>query len=257
MTAVFAAPVFAGWEWAAAGVAVFLAAAVRGFAGFGFSALTVASLSLLAAPAMVVPMVFAMEIAASCWMLPSVWRRADFRWVALVFCGIAVGSPLGLTLLSRLPADVLRSALYGALLCVSVLALFQQRGRLRRWRAPAPVVGLLAGVGNGMAAIAGAISVLFLLAERENDPARIRASLVCLFLATDIYALCWGGAMGVAGAAHFWTALLLLPALFAGVTIGGRFFQRSTPEKYRLFALGLIFAVAAGGLLRQLAGVFT
>ena len=37
----------ADWEWAVAGGFVFIAAVVRGFAGFGFSALSVVTLSFL------------------------------------------------------------------------------------------------------------------------------------------------------------------------------------------------------------------
>ena len=45
---------------------------VRGFSGFGFSALTVAGISLFMAPAAVVPAVLVLEILASI----SVWRSA-------------------------------------------------------------------------------------------------------------------------------------------------------------------------------------
>ena len=44
--------------------AVFFAAIVRGFAGFGFSSLTVASLFFVLPPAVVVPLVLMLEVAA-------------------------------------------------------------------------------------------------------------------------------------------------------------------------------------------------
>ncbi|RYF80996.1 MAG: sulfite exporter TauE/SafE family protein, partial [Comamonadaceae bacterium] len=44
---------------------VFAAGVVRGFAGFGFSAIAVAGLSLIVSPAQVVPAIFALEILAS------------------------------------------------------------------------------------------------------------------------------------------------------------------------------------------------
>ena len=63
----FAAPMelelsAAAWIFLAA--AVFFAAIVRGFAGFGFSALTVASLVFVLPPAVVVPLVLMLEVAA-------------------------------------------------------------------------------------------------------------------------------------------------------------------------------------------------
>ncbi len=53
---------------------VFAAGIVRGFAGFGFSAITVAGMSLVVSPALVVPAIFMLEILAS--PRPAARRRA-------------------------------------------------------------------------------------------------------------------------------------------------------------------------------------
>lgn len=244
--------IFSAWEFAAAALAVFGAAVVRGFAGFGFSALTVTLLTMMAKPAMVVPMVFMLEIAASLWMLPSLWRRIDFRWVMFVGIGLAFGSPVGVFMLANVPAEVSRPVIYVVLAMVSTVALLQHSGKMAKWRAPPVVAGLVAGVGNGMAAIGGVICALFLLADQSREPARIRASLAGMFLMTDIYALLWGGALGVAGAAHLKSAALLLPALFLGIVIGTKLFGKSNPQKYRTIALAVILIAAASAMLRQL-----
>ena len=82
----------AAWIFLAA--AVFFAAIVRGFVGFGFSALTVASLVFVLPPAVVVPLVLMLEVAASIQMLPGAWRHADFQWLLPTAAGVAVGSAL-------------------------------------------------------------------------------------------------------------------------------------------------------------------
>ena len=233
--------------------AVFGAAIVRGFAGFGFSALTVTILTLMAKPSAVVPMIFMLEIAASLWMIPSLWRRIDFRWIVYVGIGLAFGSPLGVYILAHLPAELSRRFIYGALALISIVALLQHSGKMPKWRAPKVITGLLAGIGNGMAAIGGVICALFLLADKDRQPARIRASLAGMFLLTDIYALLWGSALGVAGAAHLQSAALLLPALFGGIVIGARMFGKSDPQRYRAVALAVIFVAACGAMIRQLA----
>jgi hypothetical protein len=53
---------------------VLLAGIVRGFAGFGFSALTWRGCRC-SSPAQVVPAVFVLEVVASLTLLPSVWAR--------------------------------------------------------------------------------------------------------------------------------------------------------------------------------------
>jgi uncharacterized membrane protein YfcA len=63
---------------AAAIVIVFLVAIVRGYSGFGFSLLAITALSLLYAPAITIPSVFLLEIAAGIHLLPGLWR--DIHW---------------------------------------------------------------------------------------------------------------------------------------------------------------------------------
>lgn len=60
---------------------VFAAGIVRGFAGFGFSALCVAGLSLFLPPAQVVPPVFMLEVLASVTLLRGALRDVDWRWL--------------------------------------------------------------------------------------------------------------------------------------------------------------------------------
>jgi uncharacterized protein len=71
---------------------VFLAAIVRGYSGFGFSLLAITAVSLLYAPAMIIPSVFLLEIAASIHLLPGLWH--DIYWRSLV--PLVIGTPLGL-----------------------------------------------------------------------------------------------------------------------------------------------------------------
>ncbi|HEY8708579.1 MAG TPA: sulfite exporter TauE/SafE family protein, partial [Burkholderiaceae bacterium] len=60
---------------------VFGAGVVRGFAGFGFSALSVAGLALLVSPARVVPAIFMLEVLASLSLLRSAARDIDWHWL--------------------------------------------------------------------------------------------------------------------------------------------------------------------------------
>jgi uncharacterized protein len=74
---------------------VFLAAIVRGYSGFGFSLLAITSLSLVFAPAQVIPAIFMLEIAASLHMLPSIWRDVHWRSLGFLLTGTIIGTPVG------------------------------------------------------------------------------------------------------------------------------------------------------------------
>ena len=62
---------------------VFAAGIVRGFAGFGFSAITVAGMSLVVSPALVVPAIFMLEVLASLSQLRGIARDIDMALAEL------------------------------------------------------------------------------------------------------------------------------------------------------------------------------
>lgn len=66
---------------------VLLAGVVRGFSGFGFSALSVAGLSLMVSPTKVVPTSLLLEIVASLSLLRQVWSQVDLVWLRALVIG--------------------------------------------------------------------------------------------------------------------------------------------------------------------------
>jgi uncharacterized membrane protein YfcA len=231
---------------------VLLAGIVRGFAGFGFSALAVAGLSVLVPPARVVPTILLLEIAGSLSLLPGALREVDARWLRALVAGNALAIPLGVALLAVLPDAPLRAAI-GAALLVGALAL--RSGWHPRWQPTAPVrlaVGLVSGLFNGLAAIGG-IAVAVLLASTALAPQALRATLIALFLFTDLWSLVVAAAIDASGlAANRLTGLALVhwavwlaPAMFAGIAIGARRFGRHANARLRARMVDLIVLVAA------------
>ena len=189
-----------------------------------------------------------LEIVASVAMFASVRREVDWSWLRPITIGLLIGTPVGVGLLAFLPENITRGLIYGGLLLASAMA---WRGGVRR-RIPNWQVGLLAGLGNGLAAIAGLIAALFFLVS-ERDGARMRASLIALFFVSDLYAIAWGGGFGLLtdGTVFQFAAWFVLP-LFAGIGIGAFVFRRWGAGYYRKAALSLIFLAAIGGVVRWL-----
>lgn len=246
----------APWPVLAAGVAIVLAAGVvRGYAGFGFSAIAVAGLSLMVSPASVVPAIFALEVLASLTLLREALRDADRRWLAALAIGNAVGIPLGVALLAHVPETPLRLVVGALLLGLTAV----QRLGLELRLAPTPAtrlaVGAASGLANGVAAIGG-IVVAVLLGPSQLAPAALRATLILLFLMTDLYALAWAALLPAADArplvdgGTFAWALILAPAMLAGIALGGRAFRGASPEGFRRRVLDLLLVVSALAVLR-------
>lgn len=236
---------------------VFAAGIVRGFAGFGFSALCVAGLSLFMSPAEAVPPIFVLEVLASLTLLRSAWKHVDWNWLSWLVVGNALCIPLGVALLAFVDETPLR-LLIGALLLLAAallrsgwtLALAPTRG-LRLF------TGLVSGLVNGVAAIGG-IAVAVLLSSTALAPAAMRATMILLFLFTDLYALAWAAMLpseagqDLLGARTLQLALWLTPAMLAGIWVGQRTFAGVSPEAFRRQVLNLLMLIAGLSVLRAI-----
>ena len=252
-------PPLGPWLLAFSLCVVFAAGLVRGFAGFGFSAVTVAGMSLVVSPAMVVPALFTLEIMASVSQLRSVARDIDLSWFKWLALGTLLATPLGLVLLAWLPEAQLR-LLIGALLLMAALLL--RSGRHAALAPTAPMkfaAGLASGFINGVAAIGG-IALAVLLSATRMAPAALRATLIALILFSDVVALAGAALIPSSASAtgHLFGsdtlkwALWLAPAMLAGIAVGQRSFRGVSQEKFRSHVLNLLIVLAALSLARAL-----
>ena len=168
-------------------LAILIAAVIRGYSGFGFSALTVTSLSLILPPAEVVPTAFLLEIAASVFMLPMVWRSIDWQKLNWLVLGILAGTPAGLLFLAEVPQDPVRFTISGLVLVACFLLWKNVRIRSEGGRKRLLVVGGFSGLVNGAAGIGGLPIVLFLLSGSIRAEV-LRATIVAFLFCSDIYA---------------------------------------------------------------------
>lgn len=252
------------WPWTLsvtlAGLAVSLGAGVvRGFSGFGYSALTVAGLSLFVSPASVVPAVLGLEVLASLSMMRGAWRDADRGWLGWLLCGNVLCIPLGIVALALLPQAQLRLLVGVALLSGALLV----RAAGSRSIAPGLRLQLGAGVASGLlngVAASGGIAAAMLMAAARLPPVTLRATMVSFLLFAGAYGLAWAAiASASAGAPNQlvnldtlrW-ALLLGPGMLAGIWIGHRSFGSMNPAQYRRFVLNLLIVISTLGVLRAL-----
>lgn len=256
-TEALAPPLPAG-TLAACMLVVLMAGIVRGFSGFGFSALCVAALSLFMPPSTVVPTLLLLEIVASLSLVRGALRHHDRPWLYSLAIGSAITAPLGVAMLAWWPETPIRAAI-GATLLMVALAL--RSGWQPRWSPTAGVrfaVGLISGVFNGLAAIGGVV-VAALLSTSVLPPQAMRATLILLFLFTDLYWLATAAVIGHAdaqGARSLLSlqglalALWLAPAMLIGVAVGSRLFRGISPQRFRELVLNLLMVLAALAVLR-------
>ena len=236
------------------GAAVFMAAAVvisafvRGYSGFGFSAMVITASSLVTNPLNFVTVVMLCEVLMTVQAWRGVGPDVDWRRVWLLLAGAAVGMPLGLWALTSIPEDAARAVISGYVLimCLVLLAGWQLQ---REVRGPG---NFLAGVVSGLANAPGmgGLPVAAFFAAQSMPATVFRATLVAYFPLLDIYSAPLYFYHGMITWDTLWASLMTLPMVFLGNWAGGRHFLNTDPQDFRKFAIGLLATLATLGLLK-------
>lgn len=232
--------------------AAFIAAFVRGLAGFGMAILLVPLLGLMILPveAVIVSNLLGLLIGLS--GLRQTWEAAD-RTSALTIGTLAMlATPVGLALLHA--TDPAWARLLIALVAVMafVLVLLPPHPDGHRPRsAEIAATGLSAGVLTGFAGMPGPPVVPFYL--RQAIPAtQARASMLIVFLATSLASSVAGLAMGMAGLRDGVLALALFGPIWIGNWLGGHAFGRISDRVWRWLVALLLAASGVAALVRLL-----
>ncbi|TXH34230.1 MAG: sulfite exporter TauE/SafE family protein [Rhodospirillaceae bacterium] len=231
------------WQLGISSLAIFGAAIVRGFSGFGFSLLSITAITLFMPQAEVVPSIFLLEIAASLHLIPSIWREIHWRSLLFLMIGCLIGTPLGVSALASVPAAPMTLAMS---LFVTVTAILMLRG-FHLEKTPGPLATTGTGIGsgllNGAFGIGGPPVIIFFFST-PGAAAVGRASVIAYFIGTDSLGLAWDTYHGLVTKQSFLQAALWLVPLLLGVTVGARSFHHVSEAAFRRWVLRLLILLA-------------
>lgn len=231
----------------------FVSGLVRGYAGFGLSAVAITGGSIFIEPVKLVPVLFMLEIIASIHMLRSVYRDVDRSLLLYSLIGCAIGMPIGQELLLYLPENGTRIALYSV---VVLSTLFLHSGVTITFtinRKFGVIIGLIVGVGGGLATIGGLAAMIVLIAA-NYDVIKARATMVVMFFALYVYGLLIGSYNGIVTIDSVKLTGLFLVPIFIGLALGQKQFLLTTKEQFLKYLLIFLTVISTVGLGRVLVG---
>lgn len=231
-------------------LAVLGAAFVRGYSGFGYSAMVIAASSLVTNPLNFVAVVIVAEAAMTLQAWNGVGPEVDWRRVRWLLAGAVIGLPLGLWALTAISEDAARAVISGYVLAMCLVL-------MAGWRLTGAVgaggtfgVGLISGLANapGM----GGLPVAAFFAAQPMAAATFRATLVAYFPLLDLYSAPLYFWHGLVSWGTVFASLLVLPLTFLGNWLGGRHFLGTDPQDFRRFAILLLAGLALLGLAKAM-----
>ena len=241
---------------------VFLSGVMSGLSGFGFSAIGAASLLFLV-PTLQVPLFQALSTGNQFLSagqlrddMPKSWKEL---WAGPGPCmlGGAAGVPLGIWLLSHLPAARLM-ALFGTLLTVyAVYSIFKPASfKLKGFngKSSGAAVGFLGGVVGGFTAFPGAAVVVW-TGFRGLPKKQHRAIVQPYIILSQIYSLVLVALLHPSYlSGHFWLLLLVsLPAVVPGTLTGLAIYRRTSDLNFRRVSFVLL-GISGATLLAKACG---
>ena len=209
----------------------------------------VASLSLIYAPALVVPIVLALEVLASVTLVPSVLDRIQWRSMVWMLAATVATMPIGVVLLSTLPAREMRAVVALAILTGAVAMGRGLRLKAVPGRGLALSAGTVSGLVNGSTGIGGPPAVLLYFSAAQAYEVT-RATLIAYFLCTDAIGFAMMAAAGLVDRQVLLQTALFTPLALGGVVVGQILFGRTGGRGFRSVVLTVLIALAAAMLLR-------
>lgn len=240
-----------GSSLAIAGFVVLVAGMVRGFSGFGLSALIMAGLALMIPPIALIPVCFLMEAVSNVVMFRVGLADANRKLVTGLVIGTAVGLPIGLAATHSLPPETSRVVALVLILFLATLQLFKASPAFLGSKSGVYLAGLFAGIVTGLASIGGMVVALYVLSLHVSVR-EVRASLVLYLFTSMAVSAFWLLSTGTLDLLAFKRGLLLAPLVVAGVLIGTWLFRPSLEPFYKRFCLFMLMSLAGIGLIRLL-----
>ena len=232
---------------------ILVASIVRGFNGFGFSAISVSGLSFILPAIEIVPIILLLEVFVSIFMIPYIWNKIDWKFVVQILIGITIGSPIGLYLLKYLSPQITHLIICLVVIFFSLLLMKGYTNLKINNLISKVATGTISGIVNGFSTLGGLPVALFLLIT-SIQPAIIRGSLAALFFLTDIYAFILSFFGGIIDMTTIYRVLSITIVLPLGVYIGDNFFIKAKEVTYRKVVFYFLILISIIGILRVFLG---
>ena len=235
---------------AALAIALLGAAFVRGYSGFGFSAIFIAFAALLTNPLPLIPVVFACEMLMTVFQARGIRGHVDWRRVLWLLLGAAIALPFSVSVMLSVGEETARITISAIILVMSLVLLTGWTLKTRIGPAGHGGVGVISGMCNS--AGIGGLPVAAFMSAQPMEAAVFRATMIVYLTGLDMLTmpLLWAG-----GLVSWDTAIgaaMAFPLLGLGVWLGGRQFLSASPSTFRRFAVMLLLALSVLGLLRVL-----
>lgn len=228
---------------------VFVAGAVRGFSGFGLSAIVMACAIFILPPLALIPMLWFLEMSGSLAMFKGGVQDADKPTAKGLIIGSAVGLPIGLLINLQLATQTSKALALSILIILAVSQLAKVKLPFLASTSGTYGTGVGAGIVTGFAGAGGMLIALYVLA-RELPPRVMRGTLSIYLLGAGALGLITHLLIGTMDQTAVARGLIFVIPTLLGLYVGRALFIPRLEPYYKPFCLTLLLGLASLGLMR-------
>lgn len=227
--------------------ACFLAASVRGFAGFGTALVYLPLAAQVLTPFQAITTLVIFDLIGPLPLVRRAARACEKRDVLRLACGLVLALPLGLYTLTLIPPEVFRYAVSLIALTLLVCLLWGLRYRGPLTPPLVYVTGMFSGFLQGVAGLPGPPVILLYMASTRPVQV-IRANTFLFLMLTDMALLPMLAIFGRLDVSALWLGAALVVPNLLGSLLGAWLFRPQHERAYRGIAYAVIAASAISGL---------
>lgn len=232
---------------------LFIAALVRGFAGFGAGMIFMPIAAALIAPSVAAASFLILDGILALPFIIKAIKQCDWRTVLPAVCSAVIFVQAGTWLLATMDVLVLRWVLFSIITALLALLISGWTYSGRAGTGISLGVGAVAGFLGGISQTSGPPVIAFWLSSAK-EPAIVRANLIMFFALSSIGTFAAYILHGFFTANVFALLIYAVPLYAIGLFLGSRLFGKAQPIYYRYTAYALI-ALAAITSMPALDGI--
>jgi len=223
-----------------AGVVIaFAAAACQSLTGFGFALVMTPLMAAAWEVKPAIPASIMLGTVSLLVQLTEIRGHVHVPRVFTLFLGFVAGVPLGVFLLEKLDADTLRVAVATGVILASILLYLSPHARASDTAGGRLLAGFLSGSIGSSTSLSGPPVVLYLMG-RGLDMASFRATILALFLPTNVAMLFGFGVVGRITGDVLLLFAAAAPAVVVGVFAGLWLRQHVQEQRFRPLVVGVL-----------------
>jgi len=221
---------------------------VRAISGFGLALVATPLLVLVIEVKRAVVLSVIMSGISSLFVLVFMWRYIDFKRIAFVCLGAAIGIPLGAYFLSILSSITIKLVLASLAIPLAILLMLRVPYRFTRDWLGCVIAGFLGGALSATTGVPGPPIVLFLL-NQGLVKEKFVGTCAAIFLFIPLATFGAHASLSLIDTEVLVQAVILIPALGVGTYIGEKVLSKLEPMLFKRIAAGIVVASATAILV--------